>query len=341
MRICVISTTVMTCPPTGYSGLEMLAWQQATGLANKGHNVTLVAPKGSFVPPTVELHETSLGESEKMAYSGYWHKLPNFDCIIDHSWQKWSMVLKMEGQLKAPVLMWMHAPAETMYSRPPDVPKPCFVSISIDQSKVVQELYGRETRVCYNGVDPGFYRIIDRPRNNRYLFLSRMSTIKGPDIAIEAAKTNKQMLDLVGDDAITAEPDFAKSLRYSANTTPGIRYIGNQSREQCVIWFNMNKALIHPVMRYREPFGLAPVEAQLCGMPVIAWDNGAMRETVAHGETGYIVRTMDELNTVLKSGAVSDIKAKTCRDWAMQFSYDNMIDRCAELCEEAASTGGW
>ena len=48
-------------------------------------------------------------------------------------------------------------------------------------------------------------------------------------------------------------------------------------------------------MLYREPFGLAPVEAQLCGMPVIAWDNGAMRETIKHGETGFLVKTQQEM----------------------------------------------
>ena len=47
LKICVISSTVLHCPPKGYSGLEMLAWQIAEGLKDKGHDVMLVAPRGS------------------------------------------------------------------------------------------------------------------------------------------------------------------------------------------------------------------------------------------------------------------------------------------------------
>jgi len=47
MKICVISTTVIKCPPDGYAGLEMISWQCANGLHKKGHEVTLIAPKES------------------------------------------------------------------------------------------------------------------------------------------------------------------------------------------------------------------------------------------------------------------------------------------------------
>ena len=45
MKICVISTTVISCPPSGYAGLEMVSWLCANGLKAKGHEVMLVAPK--------------------------------------------------------------------------------------------------------------------------------------------------------------------------------------------------------------------------------------------------------------------------------------------------------
>lgn len=39
----------------------------------------------------------------------------------------------------------------------------------------------------------------------------------------------------------------------------------------------------------REAFGRAPIEAMLCGTPVIASDDGGHREIVTHGETGLLV----------------------------------------------------
>lgn len=338
MKICVISTTVLPCPPKGYAGLEMLAWQQATGLARRGHKVMLIAPGGSEVPADVELHATTLGEAEMQAYSGYWQRLPDFDVIIDNSWQKWSYILKAEGKLSVPVLGVCHAPIHTMYQSPPPVPMPCLVAISKDQADHISQHLGVPARTAYNGIDLDFYKPTGVKRNDRYLFLARMSTIKGPHIAIDIARQVRIGLDLIGDDTITAEPQYAQRIRDAA--VNNIRYIGPQSRAQCVEWFNSNRALLHTAKHFREPFGLAPVEAQAAGMPVIAFDHGAMRETVKHGVTGFIVKDESEIVTLIKDCAVLTLKAKDCREWAAQFSVDNMIKRYEELCREAVD-GGW
>lgn len=337
MKICVISTTIFPCPPKGYSGLEMLAYQQAEGLAKRGHHVLLVAPKESNLPPGVVLHGTTLGEDEGKAYSGYWQRLSNYDAIIDNSWLKWSYILKSEGRLRAPVLGVLHAPVHTMYQQPPPVEKPCLVAISKDQAISVAEFLDRKARVCYNGVDPSFYRNSSkRTRNGRYLFLARMSSIKGPHIAVELAQKLKFGLDLVGDDTITTEPEYRDKLKAAA--VNGIAYVGPQTREQCVGWFVANKALLHMNLRFREPFGLAPVEAMACGMPVVAFRNGAMSETVKHGETGYLVYSKDEVEELVKSDAVSAIRPERCREWAMQFTVDRMIDRWEEIIREAVDS---
>ena len=339
LKICVISTTILPCPPSGYAGLEMISWQCTEGLHNKGHDVTLIAPKGSKT--NAKLHETTLGESERQAYSGYWNKLKEFDVIIDHSWEKWSYVLKMEGNLSQPVLGVLHAPVETMYHTAPPVPMPCFVCISQDQADACEKHLKCSSRTSYNGVDLKFYTKTNKKRNNRYLFLARISTIKGPHIAVNVANSCGVGLDLVGDDRITGEPELLRQIKDGCVVSPLLRYIGHQNRTECVEWFNNNKALLHPNQLYREPFGLAPVEAQLCGMPVIAWDNGAMRETVKHGETGFLVKSREEMEDLIKSDAVSTIKEKNCIEWASQFSYENMVNRYESLCYEAIDTGGW
>jgi glycosyltransferase involved in cell wall biosynthesis len=38
-----------------------------------------------------------------------------------------------------------------------------------------------------------------------------------------------------------------------------------------------------------EPFGLAPLEANACGLPVIAVPEGGVRETIVHGLNGLLV----------------------------------------------------
>jgi glycosyltransferase involved in cell wall biosynthesis len=346
MRVCVISTTIMTLPPAGYSGLEMLAYQQAEGLAKKGHEVLLIAPTGSTTPPGVELHGTTLREGEMQAYSGYWQRLPLYDAVIDNSWQKWSYILKKEGKLKAPVLGVLHAPAETMFADPPPVEKPCLVAISRDQAGAVSgHLYSPagesvRARVAYNGIDMDFYQNSGRKRSDRYLFLGRMSKLNGPHVAVSAAKACNVTLDLVGDDKLVENPAYVAAVKSSCEGTQ-IVYHGEKRRKDCVAFFSGGKALLHCSFVFREPFGLAPVEAQACGCPVVAPDYGAMRETVKPGETGFLIRTQDELEELIRSDAVASIKPEVCREWASQFSVQKMVDRYESLCHEAIDSGGW
>jgi glycosyltransferase involved in cell wall biosynthesis len=344
MKICVISSTVLPClplddPENGYNGLEQIAWSTAAGLARRGHDVTLVAPIGSKPPPGVELHGTTCGESEERAYSGYWQRLPEFQAILDHSWQKWSYILKIEGKLAAPILGVVHAPVHTMYASPPPVLLPCVVAISQDQAAHVSELWGVPGRVCYNGIDLTHYRSTGATRGDRYLFLARMSKIKGPHLAVDLARSLRFQLDLVGDDLITGEPELAQ--RMMALAKNNITYHGGVSRTRTVEFFSMAKALLHPAFAFREPFGLSVVEAQAAGCPVIVSDHGALRETVKHGETGFVCKTITEMEQLIRDDAVKSIRSDACVANAARFSIDKMVTRYEELCTEALDTGGW
>lgn len=346
MKICVISSMVFPVPPPGYSGLEQLAWQQAEGLARKGHEVTLIAPEGSRCDHAKLLMPGPPGGiDEKTAYGRYWQELLKFDVIIDSSWQKWAYILKQEGRLKAPVLGVMHAPVNTMLSSPPPVDRGCVVCISKDQASHYEALFSKPARVAYNGVDTKFYQAIHGvKRTNRFLFLARFSTIKGPDTAIKVCREAGVGLDLVGDTSITNEPALLEQCRVLCDGRQ-VRMVGPATRGECVRWFTQAHALIHPNERFREPFGLAPVESMGCGCPVIAWDYGAMRETIKHGETGFLANSYESLLAYIRAFNEKTehglaVMRENCRDWALQFSFENMINRYEELCNEAIA-GGW
>lgn len=363
MKIAVISTPVFPCPPLGYSGLEMLAWQRAEGLAKKGHEVTLFAPEGSRCDFATLFPIGPPGTwDERTCYSKYWEELLKFDAIIDETWNKWSYVLKAEGRLKAPVLGVCHAPVDTMYKALPPVERPCFVAISKDQANHFHALFNREAKVAYNGVDLDYYKPMEGvKRSSRFLFLARFSTIKGPDLAIEACRQAGVGLDLVGDTSITNEPEYLEQCKKLCDGVrgefrpsvgrlipePEIIMQGPATRAECVWWFSQAHCLLHPNQRFREPFGLAPVEAMACGCPVIAWDNGAMRETVgANKEVGALVKSLDEMINVINNNKnTSDVErmyvSGRCREWVGQFSVQRMIERYEELCREAVETGGW
>jgi glycosyltransferase involved in cell wall biosynthesis len=193
--------------------------------------------------------------------------------------------------------------------------------------------------VAYNGINPDLYKPLGIPRTDRYLFLARFSTVKGPDLAVECCRQAGVPLDLVGDTSITQEPELYNICKRQADGKR-IRIVGGIPRGECVWWYSQSHAMIHPNARFREPFGLAPVEAMACGNPVLAFNVGAMRETVKHGETGFLVNSNEEMVEHLKNNSVGQINRNLCREWASTFTLDRMVNRYAELCEEAIA-GGW
>jgi glycosyltransferase involved in cell wall biosynthesis len=228
-----------------------------------------------------------------------------------------------------------------MYSSAPPYEKPCFIGISEDHTQSIKNHLKIDARCAYNGVDLDYYKPMNLKRNERYLFLARFSSIKGADYAIASCLETGKQLDLVGDDQITNEPAYKQQIEQACKSNINLKYIGPQSRQETVTWYNTNKCLLHPVFRFAEPFGLAPVEANACGLPVITADNGAMRETIKHGETGFVVKSHAEMTELIKTDAVASIKPERCREWASQWSVDKMILRYDELCIEAVETGGW
>jgi glycosyltransferase involved in cell wall biosynthesis len=340
MNVLVISSNVFKTPVTGYAGLEVVAYECTKGLAGRGHKVALAAPDGSTCPGAEVIATGPERSSEALAYERYAPRLKDFDVLIDHSWQKMGLLAKHQGLFKGPSLTVMHAPVDTMWRTPPPVDKPCVVCISDDQMAHYEALFGRPAGRAYNGVDVNFYRATGTQRSGRYLFLARFSSIKGADLAIEACKRAGVGLDLVGDTSITNEPEYFNKC---ANLCDGeqIRMVGPASRGECVHWFSQAHALLHPNMRFREPFGLAPVEAMLCGCPVIAWRYGAMKETVAEGVNGYTVDSLDRMVELIKTDAAGRIDRDRCRKHATLFSLENMVTAYENLCTEALETGGW
>lgn len=357
MKICVVSSSIFALPISGYGGLEYLAYHCAKGLAERGHKVTLIAPQGSSCPGCEVVQCLPPRCPEEMAYgganlkdiqgrdirwSGYWSKLLEFNdggVIISHDWESWCVALKMEGRLKAPILKVCHAPINTMFSQEPAKEVSC-VCISEDQKNHFEALFSpRKARVAWNGIDLDFYKPMETKRTDRFLFLARFSSIKGPDIAIEACKKAGVGLDLIGDTTITQEPQLFQKCKEMADGKQ-IRIIGNVPRGETVWWYSQAHCLLHPNERFREPFGLAPVEAMACGCPVVAWDYGAMRETIQPPYTGYLVDSFDSLVDRIKhisNGYIQDDSSirVNCRKQAEKFSIQNFVTRYEELCEEA------
>ena len=183
-----------------------------------------------------------------------------------------------------------------------------FISISESQREPRPDLPWIAT--CYNALDPSLYPFDETP-GEALVCLARMSADKGCHTAIDVARKAGLPLRIA---AKCNEPD--EQQYYESEIEPGlggdIEYVGEVDHEGKVELLTSAKALLFPI-QWREPFGLAMIEAMVCGTPVIAFPCGSVPEVVNDGETGFVVPDVDGMVHAL--GRVDEIDPHACRRW--------------------------
>src|SRR5688572_8513605 len=66
-----------------------------------------------------------------------------------------------------------------------------------------------------------------------------------------------------------------------------VHFAGRKSRNMLKYYYSAADVFI--TTPWYEPFGITPLEAMACGIPVVGSAVGGIKMTVADGETGYLV----------------------------------------------------
>lgn len=86
-----------------------------------------------------------------------------------------------------------------------------------------------------------------------------------------------------------------------------------------------------------EHFGIVPVEAMAGGCPPICADGGGQKETVIDGETGFLVKSIQELtermNVLLSNDHLLEDMSLKARAHAMQFDKSNFMKKWIDLLD--------
>jgi glycosyltransferase involved in cell wall biosynthesis len=150
-----------------------------------------------------------------------------------------------------------------------------FIANSKYIARRIEKVYRRDSRVIYPPVDVDAFSVC-HDKEDFYVTASRLVPYKRIDLIVEAfAAMPDKKLVVLGDG-----PEL-KKLR--AKATPNVTMLGHQPFDVLVDHIQRAKAFIFAA---EEDFGIAPVEAQACGTPVIAFGRGGAVETIVDGETG-------------------------------------------------------
>lgn len=134
---------------------------------------------------------------------------------------------------------------------------------------------------------------------------------------------------------------LARDLAESLGVANRVRFLGNQMDVPSLM--GCGDVFLFP--SELESFGLAPLEAMACEMPVIASDSGGIPEVVAHGETGFLAPVGDVermAEHALRLARDPDLRARmgvAGRKRAVGlFSPESMVDQYEALYREVAGT---
>jgi len=164
-----------------------------------------------------------------------------------------------------------------------------YVTNSATTQQRISAYLGRDSRVVYPPVDT--HRLTPSGQiGDYYMVLSELLSHKRIDVAVDAF--NRLGLPLV---VVGGGPDRR---RLAGNAGPTISFAGRAPDAKVEQLLVGCRALVMPSV---EEFGIAAVEAQAAGRPVIAAKAGGAIETIVDGATGRLwTGSVDELVDAVK-----------------------------------------
>ena len=152
----------------------------------------------------------------------------------------------------------------------------------------VLRAYGLDSDVCYLGIDAEHFTDRGLPRGTDVVGLGSFTSEKNHALCIEAVATiapPRPRLVWIGNIAVPSYLEKMRRLAAERNVVfePMVRVSDETLLDV------LNRAAVMVYAPRLEPFGLAPLEANACGVPVVAVAEGGVRETVVDGENGLLV----------------------------------------------------
>jgi len=206
-----------------------------------------------------------------------------------------------------------------------------FIANSHCVQERIRKFYQRDSHVIHPPVNVQRFEIATEA-DDYYLVLSRLIGYKRIDLAVQAFNLLRKRLVIAGEG-----PDRERLERMAG---PTIHFLGGVSDNQAKSYLERCRGLIFPG---REDFGIAPVEAQACGKPVIARAADGALETVIPQETGVLFAnaTPETLAEAVEHAERIKWVPYRIRENADRFHKSVFVRKTAEYIKRVTGTEPW
>lgn len=197
-----------------------------------------------------------------------------------------------------------------------------FIANSFTVRERIKRFYSREAEVIYPPVDCAKFTVSEK-NDNYYLVVSRLLGHKRIDIAIKAFNKLGLRLKIVG-----TGPHYSTLKNISSGN---IEFTGTVEEEVLAALYNRCVALIYP---QEEDFGIAPLEANASGKPVIAFAKGGILETMRSSAVFFYNQTPDDIVEAVKKLNSFRFAPAKLRENALRFDKTVFISNLKRKVEE-------
>jgi glycosyltransferase involved in cell wall biosynthesis len=193
----------------------------------------------------------------------------------------------------------------------------------------VARYFGREATVLHPPVE--LERFVPATPGDAYVVLSELMPHKRIDVAVRAFRDLRLPLVVIGNG-----PDARRLHRLAG---PTVSFTGRISDAEAAHILARARAL---VVTATEEFGIAAVEAQAAGRPVIALNEGGVRETVVEGVTGAFFDRPEPAALVeaVRSFDALAIDPRACVDNARRFGSAQFRSGLTEVVDRVLDGSG-
>jgi glycosyltransferase involved in cell wall biosynthesis len=186
----------------------------------------------------------------------------------------------------------------------------------------------------------------DFPDQFRIGFVKALSRKYGPDYLIKAMpKICKSVpnakLVIIGKD-IEVMNNKLRNLASQLGVAERVEFAGFIPKEQIPQVMNSFDVLVNPSI-VNESFGVAVLEAEACGVPVVATNVGGVPEVCVDGKTGFLVPAKDadalaeKIILLAKDPALRQRLGTEGRNFVLKnYYWEDNVDKTLKLFEEQA-----
>ncbi len=332
LKLILVSTPIGFLGSGKGGGVELTITSLVKGLILLGHQITLIAPKGSKLPFESELLQIRLVDG--IDQPSWQHQKKTDPVLIPSNSvlpKLWEDVIDIADQADA-VINFAYDWLPLWLTKTQQIKIFNLISMG-DESIVMKEIINEVSQVfplrfafhtksqakyfslkidpiivgnCFDMENYLFNENVNGPLG----WAGRVAPEKGLEDAVKVANDLGEKLLVWG---LIEDKEYASKIENSF-TKEIIEWRGflptNKFQEQlgrCRAFINTPK--------WNEAFGNVIVEAMACGVPVIAYDLGGPGELIEDGFNGFLVKPNDIEGLIRATKSISEIKRRNCRDW--------------------------